>query len=149
MVLDTIIIIILFLIGMAIAYFIGNKAGHKNRERYWLEQIPIHRKEAIAKSRAVIGGQFSENLAPFLPNFKYLPTECRFVVKPIDFLVFKGLDDKHIEEVIFVEVKSGKSKLSQHEKRLKEVIDAKKVKWVEYRIPEEITKNKDINSEEK
>jgi len=34
------------------------------------------------KSRAVLGGQFSEQLAPFLPDFKYLPTECRFVGKP-------------------------------------------------------------------
>lgn len=58
------------------------------------------------------------------------------------------MDDKQIEEVIFVEVKSGKAKLSQHEKRLKEVIDAKKVRWVEYRIPEEITKKKDMNMEE-
>lgn len=136
----TIIIIILFLIGMGIAYWIGNKAGHKNREQYWLEQLPIHRKDAIARSRSVIGGQFSENIAPFLPGFNYLPTECRFVGKPIDFIVFKGMDDKNIEEVIFVEVKSGKSKLSQHEKRLKDVIDKKKVRWVEYRIPDEITK---------
>ena len=26
---------------------------------------------------------------------------------PIDFLIFKGMDAQHIEEVIFVEVKSG------------------------------------------
>lgn len=79
-----------------------------------------------------------------MPNFPYLPTEVKFLGKPIDFLVFKGMDDKQIEEVIFVEVKSGKSKLSQHEKRLKDVIDAKKVKWVEYRIPEELTKKREL-----
>jgi len=96
------------------------------------------------KSRSVLGGHFTENLAPYLPNFPFLPTECRFVGKPIDFIVFNGMDDKKIEEVIFLEVKSGNSKLSNQEKNLKEAIDKKKVKWVEYRIPKELTDKKDV-----
>lgn len=96
------------------------------------------------KSRAVLGGQFSEQLAPYLPNFKYLPTECKFLGKPIDFLVFKGMDEKKIDEVVFVEVKSGNAKLNQHEKNLKETIEKKRVRWVEYRIPKELTDKKDI-----
>ena len=92
------------------------------------------------KSRAVLGGQFSEQLAPYLPNFNYLPTECRFIGKPIDFLVFKGMDEKNITEVIFVEAKSWKSKLSSQEKSLKEAIENKKVRWEEYRVPEDLTK---------
>lgn len=135
-----IILAVIFLIGLGIAYYIGRRNGHSNRETYWLEQLPIHRKEAIMKSRSVIGGQFSEQLAPYLPNFEFLPTECRFMGKPIDFIVFKGMDGKDINEVIFVEVKSGKAKLTAHEKNLKETIDQKKVRWVEYRIPEELTK---------
>ena len=94
------------------------------------------------KSRAVLGEQFSEQLAPFLPDFKYLPTECRFVGKPIDLIVFKGMDNKDINEVVFVEVKSGDAKLSQHEKKLKEVIEQKKVRWEEYRIPNDLCNNK-------
>lgn len=96
------------------------------------------------KSRAILGGQFSEQLAPYLPNFEYLPTECKFLGKPIDFVVFKGMDNKKIEEIIFVEVKSGNSKLNTHEKNLKDTINKKKVKWVEYRIPEDLTNKKDI-----
>lgn len=143
----TIILIIIFLIGLIIAYYLGNKAGKKEREQYWLEQLPAHRKEAIMQSRAVLGGQFSEQLAPFLPNFKYTPTECRFVGKPVDLIVFKGMDGKNINEVIFVEVKSGNSKLSPQEKNLKETIEKKKVRWEEYRIPEEITKKRKENEE--
>lgn len=92
------------------------------------------------KSRAVLGGHFTENLAPFLPDFPFRPNECTFIGKPIDFLVFKGSDEKKIDEVIFVEVKSGKAKLSNHEKNLKETIEKKRVRYVEYRIPEELTK---------
>ncbi len=138
-----IIFLLLFLIGIVVAYLVGRRNGIFQRDKYWEEQLPDYRKEAIMKSRAVIGGQFSEQLAPYLPNFKYLPTECKFIGKPIDFLVFKGMDEKNINEIVFMEVKSGNSKLSAQEKNLKDAIDKKKVRWEEYRIPEEITRKKE------
>src|SRR3989338_5067590 len=97
---STIIFIAIFLIGLAIAFWVGSKTGASQKHREWeIELMPGHRKDAILKSRAVLGGQFSEQLAPFLPDFKYLPTECRFLGKPIDLVVFKGMDEKKIEEV--------------------------------------------------
>jgi len=140
----TIILALIFLVALILAYLIGHALGKRKQETYWQDQIQEQRKDAIQKSRAVIGGQFSEQLAPYLPNFQYLPTECKFIGKPIDFIVFKGMDEKNIQEVIFVEVKSGNSKLNQHEKNLKETIDNKRVTWVEYRVPEEVTKRKEF-----
>ena len=139
----TIIILVIALIAVFIAFWIGSKVGAFRKHKEWEEALPEHRKDAIMKSRAVLGGQFSEQLAPFLPNFKYLPTEARFIGKPIDFLVFKGMDEKKINEVVFVEVKSGNAKTSSVEKSLKETIENKRVRWEEYRIPEELTKKKD------
>ena len=136
--------LIIVLIALIVAFFIGQKIGAYRKHKEWEEALPNHRKDAIMKSRAVIGGQFSEQLAPFLPNFDNLPTECRFIGKPIDFLVFKGMDEKKISEVVFVEVKSGNAKTSPVEKSLKETIENKRVRWEEYRIPEELTKKKDI-----
>jgi predicted Holliday junction resolvase-like endonuclease len=139
----TIILLIVFLIGLIIAYWLGHKAGAFQKHKEWVEALPDHKKEAIMQSRAILGGQFSEQLAPFLPDFKYSPTECRFIGKPIDFMVFSGMDDKNINEVVFVEVKSGNSKLSPKEKALKETIDKKRVRWEEYRVPEDITKKRE------
>jgi len=139
---DTLTLIII-LVALVVAFFIGQKVGSYRKHKEWEEALPDHRKEAIMKSRSVLGGQFSEQLAPYLPDFGYLPTECRFIGKPIDFIVFKGMDEKKIDEVVFVEIKSGKAKLNGHEKNLKETIEKKRVKWVEYRIPEELTKKKD------
>jgi len=136
----TISIIILFLL---IGIVIGHIIGAIRRNKYWEEQIEAERKDAIAKSRAVLGGLFSEQLAPYLPDFPYSPSEVRFIGKPIDFLVFKGADSKNIDEVIFVEVKSGKSKINAHEKNLKNAIDNKRVRWEEYRIPEDVTKGRE------
>ena len=92
------------------------------------------RKDSVEKSRQVLTGKFSEQLAPYLPDFPYSPTESRFIGSPIDLIVFRGLDNKEPEEVVFVEIKTGNAKLSDVEKKLKEAIESKKIKWVEYRL---------------
>ncbi|MGD9276558.1 MAG: Holliday junction resolvase-like protein [Candidatus Pacearchaeota archaeon] len=139
---------IIFLIGVFIAFWIGLKFGKFTKHREWEKNLPDYRREAIKKSRAVLGGQFSEQLAPYLPNFPYLPTECKFLGKPIDLICFKGLDEKEIDEIIFIEVKSGKSRLNSVEKKLKKAINEKKVKWREYRIPEELTEAQEFVEDE-
>ena len=140
MVLITVIVVaVLFLV---IGYFVGKKIGAERKEAEWEEKVPEIREEAIKKSRAVLGGQFSEQLAPYLPDFPYSPTECRFVGKPVDFLVFKGMDAKEISEIVFVEVKSGKSTLNAQERNLRDTVQAKRVRWAEYKIPEDITKKR-------
>jgi hypothetical protein len=58
----------------------------------------------------------------------------RRIGKPVDFLVFKGMDDQHIDEVVFVEIKSGNSQLSPNERTLRYAIEAKRVRWQEYRV---------------
>lgn len=138
-------LILIFLLGLILAYWLGHRIGAFRKEKQWLEELPNYKKEAISKSRAILGGQFSENLAPYLPNFPFLPTECRFIGKPIDFIVFKGMDEKNIDEIVFVEVKSGNSKLSSSEKKLKEAINKKRVRFEEYRVPEELTREDSSN----
>ena len=135
---ELIIIIVLFLIVLFIGYSVGKYISKKQFE----EAIPDLREGAIKQSRAVLSGQFSEQIAPYLPDFPYKPTEARFIGKPIDFVVFKGMDGKKIDEVVFVEVKSGQSQLSTVEKSLKSAIENKNVSWYEYRVPEKITKEK-------
>ena len=127
---EFILIAALFLFIMFVGYLIGKYIANKEHEK----EIPEIRETAIKQSRAVLSGQFSEQIAPYLPEFPFKPTEVRFIGKPIDFVVFKGMDEKKIEEVIFVEVKTGKSQLSNVEKTLKEAIENKKVNWSEYRI---------------
>jgi len=135
---QTIMLGVLVLVFLVIGFLLGKWIVNMQ----WLEKIPEIRADAVKRSRAVLGGQFSEQLAPYLPDFNYSPTEARFIGKPIDFIIFKGMDEKDIKEVVFVEVKSGKSGLSTHERKLRDVIKDKKVVWEEYRIPEDLTKKK-------
>ena len=117
--------------------FIGRRMGlHQGRkleaaewERVKLEAIV---KARLKQSRAVIGGLVSEQIAPLLPGFPFDPGDCRFIGKPVDFIVFKGMNEQDISEVIFLEIKSGASKnLNQQEKRLMEAIKAGRVRWVQ------------------
>ena len=127
---------ILLLAVLFLGYLIGKYVARKKLE----EKIPGIREDAIKQSRAVLSGQFSEQIAPYLPDFPFKPTEARFIGKPIDFVVFKGMDEKKIDEIVFVEVKSGQSNLSKVEKTLKSAIQNKNVSWHEYKVPEEVTK---------
>ena len=89
--------IVLLLFVLFIGYLIGKYMTQKKLE----EKIPEIREDAIKHSRAVLSGQFSEQIAPYLPDFPFKPTEARFIGKPIDFIVFRGMDDKKIDEVVF------------------------------------------------
>ena len=137
MVID-ILTIIIICVAVLIGYLIGHALGTFRRERMWQQQLPEHRADAIARSRAVLAGHFSEQLAPYLPNFPFKPTECKFIGKPVDFIVFHGLDEKNVTGVSFVEVKSGGSKLSSTEKTVKDAIENRKVQWVDYRVPDDL-----------
>lgn len=122
------------IIGAIFAVYLGYRLGLSVKDQEWIEKLPRLRQDSVKKSREVLTGQFSEQLAPYLPDFPFSPTECRFIGKPIDLIVFRGLDNKETEEVVFVEIKSGESQLSQSEKKLKETIKNKKVSWYEYRV---------------
>jgi len=114
----------------------GQRQGRKLEAAEW----EAHKLEAIVKtrlkqSRAVLGGLVSEQIAPLLPEFPFDPGDCRFIGKPVDFIVFKGMNEQEISEVVFLEVKSGVSKsLNQQEKRLRETIQAGRVRWVQFNV---------------
>ena len=131
-----ILVIIIFSIA---SFFIGYYISKLIHHQKFQSQIPTLRQEAISKSRSVLAGQFSEQLSPFLPEFPFNPKEVRFIGNPIDFVAFKGINNKNISEVAFIEIKSGNSKLSPIQQQIKDLIKHGKVSWHEYRIPEELT----------
>jgi predicted Holliday junction resolvase-like endonuclease len=130
--------LLLILLALIFILFLGFLLGKKFQKvksaQDWEELRLLEREDAIKRSRSVLTGQFSEQLAPYLPNFPGNPSECRFIGKPVDFLLLKGLDEKEIEEVVFVEVKTGKSQLSPIERSLKKAIEEGRVSYKLYRV---------------
>jgi len=87
-------------------------------------------REAISQSRAVLGGKFTEQMAPYLPEFNYDPTEARFIGSPIDLIVFHGLAKGDPEEIVIIEVKTGKtSQLTPQERKIRQLIEDGMVRW--------------------
>lgn len=93
------------------------------------------RKDAIKRSRAVIGGQVVEQVAPFLPGFPCSPSDARFIGKPVDFIAFSGLaESDKVDEILLIEVKTGQSVLNNREKEIKKAVKEGRVRYVEYRV---------------
>jgi predicted Holliday junction resolvase-like endonuclease len=134
-----IVILIFFagVLGFILAYFIARfnfemKLGKFKQESEKKQQsdIEVARKEAIAQSRGVLGGKFIEQVVPYLPDFKYDPTEARFIGSPIDLIVFPGLATGEPKEIVIIEIKSGKTPhLTASEAKIRELIENGMVRW--------------------
>lgn len=118
-----------------VAFFLGKKIGQLSASRYLTKEIKTAREDAVKRSRAVLNGQLSEQFAAFFPDFPANPTEIRFVGKPVDFVAFPGLSTGTVDEVLFVEVKTGNAALSKTERSLRDAVKNKNVRYTEYRIP--------------
>jgi predicted Holliday junction resolvase-like endonuclease len=125
----------LFVLVLLLGLSLGRRQGRLEAERGLPGLLARERGDAVKRSRAVIGGQTAEQLAPYFPDFPFDPGECRFIGKPVDFLVFRGAASGAVEEVVFVEVKSGASSLSKVERSLRDAVQGGKVRWAEYRAP--------------
>ena len=132
--------VILFIACIVLAYHLF-KARREFKQ--WMEmeeqRLDEVRKQAIEQSRAVLGGKFTEQMAPYLPEFQYDPTEARFIGSPIDLVVFPGLAAGEPTEVVLIEVKTGKSgRLTGRERKIEELVKAGKVRWeLIHRLPVE------------
>lgn len=87
------------------------------------------RQDAIARSRAVIAGKVAENIAPFIPIFPYNPKDARFLGSPIDFIVFDGLDEGALREVVLVEMKTEASRITARQKQIADAVTQGRVSW--------------------
>jgi len=122
-------------LGLYLGLRLGKRSGRLEAERVLPGRLAAERDDAVKRSRAVLGGLAAEQLAPYLPDFPFDPTEVRFVGKPVDFVAFVGSSSGKVEEVAFVEVKSGEATLNRVERSLRDAISKGKVRWVEYRAP--------------
>lgn len=98
----------------------------------WQTEIEQARKAAVTQSRAVLGGKFTEQMVPYFPDFQYDPTEVRFIGSPVDMIVFPGLARGDPEEIVVLEVKTGKNaQLTPQQKKIRQLIEDGMVRWDE------------------
>jgi predicted Holliday junction resolvase-like endonuclease len=86
------------------------------REKLKLDKIqrPLRHERGAHSSNL---GKQSEHIVPAFVTFPYRLDECRTVLQPIDYIVFKGLSDHgRIHALQFIEVKTGDGVLSSTER---------------------------------
>ena len=138
-------------IGLAIAFivYMAMKANLRHRiakieaefRATWEEQKAGIRKDATDRSRVVIKGRIAEHMVPMIPDvFRYDPSDARFIGAPIDYLIFDGytrVKDGNSDEpivVVLADIKTGSAQLNKTEKRIKEAVEAGRVRWETIRL---------------
>jgi len=116
------------------SYLSRRAAWFPNRPDSALPRNLGERKDAIKRFNAVILGAVYEKVLPFLPNFPYSPKDMVFIGKSFDHLVLDGLTEGQTRKIVFLEVKSGSSRLNPNKKIIATIVAQKKaIEWKECR----------------
>ncbi|MGY5863662.1 MAG: Holliday junction resolvase-like protein [Candidatus Thorarchaeota archaeon] len=107
----------------------------------WAEQESSVRKDAVDRSRYVIKGKIAEHMVPMYREvFNHDPSDARFIGAPIDYLIFDGytaVKDGNSDEpitVVLADIKTGNAKLNRTERKIKEAVEAGRVRWETIRL---------------
>ena len=126
------------LIGLAllVAFGIGYAIAALRKNREVARAVQFARTDTARRQRSTVGGQVAEALRPYIGGFPYDPSDLTFIGDPVDFIAFNGKAAGRIEEIVFIEVKSGTSSLRTTQRQVRDVVSAGKVRWEESRFPE-------------
>ena len=95
------------------------------------------RKDSVARSRNIMRGQATEHLAPTMIK-EYSLKDYRFMGNPIDYIIFNGGSDvtdgesDEIKSIVFMDIKTGKSKLNKIQRRIRDCIKEGRVEFLVY-----------------
>ncbi len=82
-------------------------------------------------AKAINIGKVVEKIAPSLPGFPVTSSDCRSLLEPIDYVVFRGLSARRrVDSIIFVDVKTGRGRLSDMQSQVKNLVECGKVKLI-------------------
>ena len=141
--------------GILLGYLIASRIAAirlRSNDALWRERVANRvadelrtragdlRRDAAARSGKVLSGNVLEKFTPLMRDFPFDPHDATWIGHPVDFVVFDGLSQDRekggrIKQVVFLEVKSGSSRLSARQRGIREAVEAGKVGWMEFRIP--------------
>lgn len=78
-------------------------------------------------TKSVNIGFIAERIIPALDSFPHKHGDCRSTGgDPIDYVVFDGLTDDCVKEIIFIDVKTGNAILTKRQQEIKNIINVQK-----------------------
>jgi predicted Holliday junction resolvase-like endonuclease len=99
---------------------------------YWREngklRLAVQELRFSKQSISTKHGKMAEQFMPFLKEYPYDSGNFRFLGTPVDGVQFND------DSIVFMEFKTGDSKLSDRQKKIKELVERKKVGFEEIRL---------------
>ncbi|MFW1909963.1 Holliday junction resolvase-like protein [Acinetobacter ursingii] len=139
-------------IGVVVTTLIlSNTRNGRIRAEYeqYIGELELEHQQALAQaqkrsvntSRAVLKGKMAEQLAPIMPEFRYLPSDAKFLGDPVDYVVFDGYTDfrdgegrAEDIEVILMDIKSGGARLTKGQQAIAQAVQEGRVRFETLRI---------------
>ena len=120
---------VLLLVALIVALLIVTALYVRRRLTHPFTKFELDGARAQSRllSRTSRDGVRGENVAPWLPGFPYEPRDAGFLGKPVDYVVFDGLDDGELLQIVFVEIKSGKSSMTPRGQQIRRAIQEGRV----------------------
>ena len=115
----------------------------KKNKALSMKQIIDEKKEmAIKRSRASVHGHLAELIPTFRKtNINPLDLCVLIPTRPLDFIVFRGLYDKEVTSITFLDVKSGGARLNPIQKSIKNVVSDGKIGFETLRVNFDVKAN--------
>lgn len=117
----------LFCIFLSLCCIVCAYKLHRKNAKLILENNKISYQKRSSEVRL---GLTVENVAPFLDEWPYESNNFRFLGNPIDGVSFNE------DEVVFVEIKTGASRLSKSQNKIKVLVEEGKVRFITFRVNE-------------
>jgi predicted Holliday junction resolvase-like endonuclease len=118
-------LLLIIVAGVVTSLFSQNKRL-KEEAKHWQNKHDTVLSQK--KSSEVRLGMIGENLAPFTDSWPYEPGNFIFIGREIDGLQIND------DSIVFIEIKTGKSRLSKSQKNIKSLIKEGKVYFETFRI---------------
>lgn len=98
-------------------------------EAEYADKLKKNVEKSLDTSRRVLKGQIHEQLAPFLPGFPFESSDCSFLGKPVDLIVFNGLAAGEVTSIVLADIKTGAATLTKTQRQIRDCVAAGKVEF--------------------
>jgi predicted Holliday junction resolvase-like endonuclease len=98
------------------------------------KMIEIERADAIKTSKSIVKGKTVEQLIPFFPDFPYQSADLKGIFAPIDYVIFDGMSRNDIKQIVFMDIKSGSSQLTERQRQIQDCLKNSRLKFETFRV---------------
>lgn len=92
-------------------------------------------KEFKKRSERTRVGTTVEQMVPFVREMPFDPSDMRILSGgPVDYVVFDGLCDGEVRELVFLDVKTGKAKTNRPQRQVRQCADLGRVRFATFEV---------------